>query len=324
MCVRRIQPQTVSDQIAGVFLMVIPINDPRLVGQSQIGHEQQTRPAPPQTARRPASAPQNAMVRRAVARKNHHEPARLVNAEIRHALRMLDDPHLPKIGHELVAIPGVNPPSNQARQPDHPATLDPKPVKPGRQPPAASEAGPATASRECHQAWRGNPDGTFVDPNQHAAGRRRPEPDLKPVFPRGQTGRVVVSLGPMPPKRRPNARAKIAGAMARHGLHAARNRPRDPRAPRRRTAARVVQGTPPDRSRQAEAEVVKVWNSLIDPAVTAHAQPANLHKGTLFVNVDSSVWLSEIVRYRYKEILGRLQSSFGKSIVQKISFRIGP
>jgi predicted nucleic acid-binding Zn ribbon protein len=76
-------------------------------------------------------------------------------------------------------------------------------------------------------------------------------------------------------------------------------------------------------ARQSEAEVVKVWNALIDPAVTAHAQPANLHKGTLFVNVDSSVWLSEIVRYRRKEILDRLQNSFGKSVVQKISFRIG-
>jgi hypothetical protein len=76
-------------------------------------------------------------------------------------------------------------------------------------------------------------------------------------------------------------------------------------------------------SRRAEAELVKVWNALIDPAVTAHAQPANLHKGTLFVNVDSSTWLSEIVRYRRKEILDRLQNSFGKSVVQKISFRIG-
>ena len=76
-------------------------------------------------------------------------------------------------------------------------------------------------------------------------------------------------------------------------------------------------------ARQAEAEVVKVWNDLIDPVVTAHAQPANLHKGTLFVNVDSSVWLTEIVRYRRKEIIERLQHSFGKSVVQKISFRIG-
>ena len=76
-------------------------------------------------------------------------------------------------------------------------------------------------------------------------------------------------------------------------------------------------------TRRAEAEVVKVWNALIDPAVTAHAQPNNLHKGTLFVNVDSSVWLAEIVRYRRKEIIERLQNSFGKTVVQKISFRIG-
>ena len=75
--------------------------------------------------------------------------------------------------------------------------------------------------------------------------------------------------------------------------------------------------------RRAEAEVVKVWNSLIDPNIVAHAQPANLRKGTLFVNVDNSVWLSEIVRYRRKEILDRLQHSFGKRLIQRISFRIG-
>jgi predicted nucleic acid-binding Zn ribbon protein len=75
--------------------------------------------------------------------------------------------------------------------------------------------------------------------------------------------------------------------------------------------------------RRAEAELVKVWNSLIDPTLTAHAQPHNLHKGTLFVNVDTSVWLTEIVRYRRKEILDRLQHSFGKNLIQKISFRIG-
>ncbi|MDR3457312.1 MAG: DUF721 domain-containing protein [Verrucomicrobiae bacterium] len=76
-------------------------------------------------------------------------------------------------------------------------------------------------------------------------------------------------------------------------------------------------------ARQGEAELVKVWNSQIDPVITAHAQPANLHNGTLFVNVDNSAWLAEIVRYRRKEIIERLQNSFGKSVVKKISFRIG-
>ena len=75
--------------------------------------------------------------------------------------------------------------------------------------------------------------------------------------------------------------------------------------------------------RQAEAEVVKVWNNLIDPTLVAHAQPTGINKGTLFVTVDSSVWLSEIVRYRRKEILDRLQHSFGRDFISKISFRVG-
>jgi len=76
-------------------------------------------------------------------------------------------------------------------------------------------------------------------------------------------------------------------------------------------------------SRRVEIEVVKVWNALLDPNIVAHAQPAGLRKGTLFVNVDSSVWLSEIVRYRRKEILDRLQHSFGREVIKKISFRVG-
>lgn len=75
--------------------------------------------------------------------------------------------------------------------------------------------------------------------------------------------------------------------------------------------------------RQSETEVVKVWNSLLDPNVVAHAQPTGMRKGTLFVTVDSSVWLSEIVRYRRKEILDRLQHSFGRDLITRISFRVG-
>ncbi len=77
-----------------------------------------------------------------------------------------------------------------------------------------------------------------------------------------------------------------------------------------------------DRCR-AEAEVLKVWNNLIDPSLVAHAQPTGLNKGTLFVTVDSSPWLDEIVRYRRKEILDRLQHSFGRDLIGKISYRLG-
>ncbi len=75
--------------------------------------------------------------------------------------------------------------------------------------------------------------------------------------------------------------------------------------------------------RRAEAEIVRVWNHLIDPLITAHAQPVGLAKGTLFVNVDSNVWLAEIVQYRRREILDRLKNSFGRELIRKISFRVG-
>lgn len=75
--------------------------------------------------------------------------------------------------------------------------------------------------------------------------------------------------------------------------------------------------------RRGEAEIVRVWNALLDPDTVAHAQPTGLRKGTLFVTVDSSVWLSEIVRYRKSEIVERLRHSFGPELIKKISFRVG-
>ncbi len=73
----------------------------------------------------------------------------------------------------------------------------------------------------------------------------------------------------------------------------------------------------------AESQLLVVWKQSIDPTVAAHAHPVGLAKGTLFVSVDSSVWLSEIVRYRRKEILDRLQTVVGRELVQRISFRVG-
>jgi hypothetical protein len=77
--------------------------------------------------------------------------------------------------------------------------------------------------------------------------------------------------------------------------------------------------------RQAEAEIVKVWNSLreIDPLLMSYAQPTGLNKGTLFVTVANSAVLSDFKRYHSKKILERLQHSFGKDLVARISFRVG-
>jgi predicted nucleic acid-binding Zn ribbon protein len=133
-------------------------------------------------------------------------------------------------------------------------------------------------------------------------------------FPR----RFSPAKGPPPPSARQRALAEL------HGVDLA------PLERMRQHAARPVGQFVPDllksirlEQRQGEAEIVRVWNQLLDPAVVAHAQPTGLHKGTLFVRVDSSPWLDEIVRYRRKEILTRLQHSFGRELVQRISFRVG-
>ena len=77
------------------------------------------------------------------------------------------------------------------------------------------------------------------------------------------------------------------------------------------------------KQRQSETEILRVWAESMDPTIAAHAIPAGFRNGTLFIKVDSNVWLHEIVLYRQKEILDRLQSSFGRKKIQKISFRIG-
>lgn len=96
--------------------------------------------------------------------------------------------------------------------------------------------------------------------------------------------------------------------------------------PQVRSAGSVVSGVLRDLrldQRQSETEIVKVWNRLLDSHLAAHAQPVGFHKGTLFVAVDSNVWLDEIVRYRREEILERLQAAFGSQLIRRISFRIG-
>lgn len=75
--------------------------------------------------------------------------------------------------------------------------------------------------------------------------------------------------------------------------------------------------------RLSEAEILNVWKQTLHPNVVAHAHPTGLRNGVVFVAVDSNAWLSEIVRYHRREILERLQHSFGRDVVKKISFSVG-
>lgn len=130
--------------------------------------------------------------------------------------------------------------------------------------------------------------------------------------------RFIPALGPPKPSPRQRALADLRG-IDLTPLERTRGRPAKAAGdllPQIMTKLRMDK-------RQGEAEIVRVWRHLIDPVITAHAQPTGINKGTLFVTVDSSVWLDEIVRYRRKEILDRLQHSFGRELIQRISFRVG-
>jgi len=130
----------------------------------------------------------------------------------------------------------------------------------------------------------------------------------------------------IPPRGPPKLSARDRALAAWRGVETVRTENANARAAK--SASQLVAGLTKElrlAQRQAETEILSAWNQLIDPNITAHAQPVgyNPKTGTLFVNVDHSAWLTEIVRYRRKEILDRLQHSFGREKIAKISFRLG-
>ena len=75
--------------------------------------------------------------------------------------------------------------------------------------------------------------------------------------------------------------------------------------------------------RLAESQILQIWDRVMDRTITAHARPVGLRRGTLFINVDSNTWLSELVRYRYDEMLEKLRLCVGEDKVQRMSLRVG-
>ncbi|MGC8744548.1 MAG: DUF721 domain-containing protein [Verrucomicrobiia bacterium] len=75
--------------------------------------------------------------------------------------------------------------------------------------------------------------------------------------------------------------------------------------------------------RRSQAEVINVWKNALDPLIVAHTQPVALKNGVLIVYVDNSVWLNEINSFWKQDILLKLQSAFGKTMIKNIYFTIG-
>jgi len=72
------------------------------------------------------------------------------------------------------------------------------------------------------------------------------------------------------------------------------------------------------------AALAEQWETLVGADVARHTRPGRVDRGTLFVFVDSSVWLSELVRYGSDEILAKLQKRFHKNRIRSVRFQLDP
>lgn len=72
------------------------------------------------------------------------------------------------------------------------------------------------------------------------------------------------------------------------------------------------------------AEMADEWTGLVGDAVAAHARPGRVERGTLYVFVDSSVWLSELQRYGSTQLLQNLGQRFGRERVKAVRFVMDP
>ncbi len=75
--------------------------------------------------------------------------------------------------------------------------------------------------------------------------------------------------------------------------------------------------------RLKEARIAEDWGRIVGEKIAVHSRPVAVKGRTLIVNVDSSVWLSEMNNFFKDKILDRLRSEFRERRIEDIRFRIG-
>lgn len=68
-------------------------------------------------------------------------------------------------------------------------------------------------------------------------------------------------------------------------------------------------------------EALARWDEVVGPAIARVAHPTGVSRGVLFVEVRSSVWMSELNLMR-RDILARLNAGEGGGRIRRIVFRI--
>ncbi len=73
----------------------------------------------------------------------------------------------------------------------------------------------------------------------------------------------------------------------------------------------------------ASSRVFEIWDTVVGAAIAVHARPYSFRDGILTVNVDSSVWLAQLERYRKRQIRDKLNKELPNPLVKKVIFRFG-
>jgi hypothetical protein len=66
------------------------------------------------------------------------------------------------------------------------------------------------------------------------------------------------------------------------------------------------------------------WSIIAGDQVARHSRPAHLDDNILYVYVDSSSWLNEIMRFYAADIRQRIQKEFGAPDIKQVRYQVNP
>lgn len=89
------------------------------------------------------------------------------------------------------------------------------------------------------------------------------------------------------------------------------------------SVSKLLKGVYPAPDQYEAAKAFAWWSRSVPQRIVDHARPVRLTRGTLVVNVSSSVWANELL-YLTDDLLRRLKEHAPESRIEKIRFRVGP
>ena len=71
-----------------------------------------------------------------------------------------------------------------------------------------------------------------------------------------------------------------------------------------------------------EEAVLGTWERVVGKRASQHTRPVALHRKKLKVEVENPGWIQEL-NFQKRSILKKLQSQFGKDLIEDIRFKTG-